>query len=312
MGLSLNTIVKPQTVELNKKAKIFFDNKSPKKRLYVDKKKPNLKWKDIVYLIKNLKNIYRFPYSIYKTVHLIKTDLSTTKRYASKEIFDELAQLLQSLGVDNYGFFEVTPEKVFKECGVPHKYALVFSSAMDIDAFKTAPSIVCQLEVARVYCQTGNIANKVAEFLQKKGFGASPNHSMGGQLDYSMAAEWAGIGITGRHSMAITKKHGPCHRLSVVYTNIENLAEFINHSTDEMGWVREFCNKCGKCIRKCPSGAIMEAPVVLDGLNPTRIDYEKCCEGFKNYGCGICIKECPFTSSNYEKIKEAYLKTTNR
>ncbi|MBS4537381.1 4Fe-4S binding protein [Clostridium sp. D2Q-11] len=166
--------------------------------------------------------------------------------------------------------------------------------------------------MAKVYGQTGNIANKVAEFLQKKGFGASPNHSMDGQLDYSMAAEWAGIAIIGRHSMVITKKHGHCHRLSVVYTNIENLDEFINRNTEDIRWIREFCKKCGKCIRKCPSGAILQEPVALDGINPTRIDYEKCCEGFINYGCGICIKVCPFTTGNYEKIKEAFLKTNKK
>lgn len=282
MGLSLNKLVKPQNIELNNRAKVFSNEKSPTKRLYVEGRKRNFNISDALYLLKNLKKIYKFPYSMYKTVKLIKKD-APINSHMSPEVFEELNQLLLSLQVDEYGFFEVTSDKVFKDCGVPYKYALVFSSAMDKTAFRTAPSIECQVEVAKVYCQTGNIANEVAEFLQKKGFGASPNHSMGGQLDYSMAAEWAGMAITGRHSMAITKKQGPCHRLSVVYTNIENQGEFVNRNTNDMGWIREFCQKCGKCIRKCPSGAIMEAPVVMDGFNPTRIDYEKCCEGFISY-----------------------------
>jgi hypothetical protein len=44
---------------------------------------------DIITLIKNLKKIYNLPYTLYKTVNLIKN------------------------------------------CGVPYKYALVFSTAMD-------------------------------------------------------------------------------------------------------------------------------------------------------------------------------------
>lgn len=127
-----------------------------------------------------------------------------------------------------------------------------------------------------------------------------------GQLDYSMAAEWAGIAITGRHSMAITKKNGPCHRISIVYTNIENLSDFISKNKDDMSWINEFCRKCGKCIRKCPTNAIMEHPVIRDGHNPTRIDYEKCCKGFESYGCGICIKECPFSKGNYKKIEKSF------
>lgn len=310
MGFSLNTPVKPQTTELNKKAKISGTEKSPTKRLYVEGGKRDISRSDALYLIKNIRHVYRFPYSLYNTVKLIRSD-TCDGSHMSQEVYVEFGALLESLKVGDYGFFEVTPAKVFKDCGVPHKYALVFSCGMDDAAFKAAPSMECQVEVAKVYCETGHIANMVSDFLQGKGFGASPNHSMGGQLDYSMAAEWAGIAITGRHSMAITKKHGPCHRICVVYTSIENLGEYIKRNSDDMVWIREFCKKCGKCLRMCPTGAIMEVPTVLDGSNPTRIDYDKCCQGFVNFGCGICIRECPFTSGNYNKIKEPFFRARN-
>lgn len=227
MGLSLNKVVKPQTEALNKHAILFSVDQSPTKRLYVEGKKPNFNKKDVAYMIKNIKMIRKLPFTMVKTVKLIKNDQTAIKKHMTRETFIAFDQLLTSLGVDEYGFFKIEPEHLFKGSGVPHKYALVFSSGMDAHAFETAPSIQCQLEVARVYCETGNIANEAAEFLQKKGYGASPNHSMGGQLDYSMAAERAVIAVTGRHSMAITKKNGPCNRISVVYTNIENLSDFI-------------------------------------------------------------------------------------
>ena len=308
MGLSLNKVVKPQTEALNKHAILFSVDQSPTKRLYVEGKKPNFSKKDVAYMFKNIKMIRKLPFGMLKTVKLIKNDQTAIKKHISRETFIAFDQLLTSLGVDEYGFFKIEPEHLFKGSGVPHKYALVFSSGMDAHAFETAPSIQCQLEVARVYCETGNIANEAAEFLQKKGYGASPNHSMGGQLDYSMAAERAGIAVTGRHSMTITKKNGPCNRISVVYTNIENLSDFIGQNNDDMLWIKEFCQKCGKCQRKCPTGAILIEPVFIDGFNPTRIVYDKCAEGFANYGCGVCIKECPFTKGNYETIKSAYMK----
>ena len=312
MGMSLNKVVKPQSNELNKRAVLSSGGKSPIKRLYVEGAKPDFSKQDVAYLLKNIKKIYKLPHSLYKTVDLIKKDTTFVNNQIIKESFNQLETLLMSLGVDDYGFFEVTPDKIFKGYSVPHKYALVFSSGMDKSDFDTAPSIRCQLEVARVYYDTGNIANQVAAFLQSSGFGASPNHSMGGQLDYSMAAEWAGIAVTGRHSMAITKKNGPCHRISVVYTNIENLGTFIDRNNDDMLWINDFCQKCGKCQRKCPTGAILKEPVVLDGFNPTRIEYDKCCEGFLNYGCGICIKECPFTGGQYDSIKEKASRMTQR
>lgn len=312
MGFNVNNMVKPQTKELNKNALIFAKETSPTKRPYLEDEKLNFSKTDILYLLKNMNKIYKLPYTLLKTVKLIQKDRLFIKTKISLEDYIQLQILAEKMGVDDFGFFEIKAENIFKDCGVPHKYALVFSIGMDKKAFSTAPSIECQLEVAKVYYDTGDIANKMAEFLQSKGFGASPNHSMGGQLDYSMAVEWAGFGITGRHSMAITPKNGPCHRVSVVYTSIDNLDDFISNSNEDMQWVKSFCQKCGKCIRKCPTNAILQEPILIDGYNPTRINYESCADEFTNYGCGICIKECPFSSGNYEKIKEAYEKSNRQ
>ncbi len=303
LALSLNRIVKPQSDLLNKSATIFSDEKSATKRLYVEGKKPKLMTSDFKYMIRNIKKIYRLPSSLIKTIKLIKSDQNKNKNLLTSTEFKQLQELLISLEVEEYGFFEVTPEKIFKGYGVPHRFALVLSIPMNPDSFKSAPSIECQLEVARVYASTGNAANRVAEFLQSKGYGASPNHSMGGQLDYSMACEWAGIGTVGRHSMAITPRSGACHRISIVYVGIDNLHEFIQPNTHELEWVKSFCKKCGKCIRKCPTRAILDRPVIQDGTYSTKIIYENCCEGFTKYGCGICIEECPFTTIGYEKSK---------
>jgi len=140
-------------------------------------------------------------------VKLIKNDQTPIKKHMTCDTFVAFDQLLTSLGVDEYGFFKIEPEHLFKGSGVPHKYALVFSSGMEKNAFETAPSIQCQ--------------------------------------------------------------------------------------------------------RKCPTGAILFEPIIIDGFNPTGIIYDKCSEGFANYGCGICIKECPFTKGNYETIKSAHIKSTH-
>ncbi len=312
MGLSLNRVVKPQSDLLNKSATVFSDEKSVTKRLYVEGKKPQLTTSDFKYMIRNIKKIFRLPTSLTNTTKLIKSDRHNDKRKMSDNDYKQLHELLMSLDVEEYGFFEVTPERIFKGYGVPHKFALVLSIPMNLDNFKSAPSIECQLEVARVYSSTGNAANRVADFLQSKGYGASPNHSMGGQLDYSMACEWAGIGSVGRHSMAITPRSGACHRISIVYVGIDNLHEFIQSNYQELVWVKSFCEKCGKCIRKCPTQAILDQPAIRGGTNPTKIIYENCCEGFTKYGCGVCIKECPFTTIGYEKIKGNFENKTTK
>lgn len=179
MGFSLNNAVKPQTTELNKRAKIHSCESSPTKRLYAEGENKRFTKNDIITMFKNIKKIYKTPFSMMETVKLIKADNPGSSQRMSKEIFHDFNELIESLGVDDYGFFEVTPERLFMGCGVPHRYALVFSSGMNIEKFIKAPSITCQLEVARVYSHTGDVANKVASYLQSKGFGASPNHSMG-------------------------------------------------------------------------------------------------------------------------------------
>ena len=308
MALSLNKIVKSQQNALNKNASLFSVETSPTKRLYVEGKKAKLKSTDIIYVLKHFSEVNKIPASLLKTVQLIKRDQAYKNTRFDASTFAAFEKLIIELGVDHYGFFEVQSDQLFKGCGIPHRYALVFSSKMERSSFDTAPSIICQIEVAKAYQSTGHVADIIASFLQENGFGASPNHSMGGQLDYSKAAEKAGFAVTGRHSMAITMTEGPCHRLSVVYTNIENLDAFIKRENEDMLWIKSFCLLCKKCERSCPTHAIVQNANYSEGKNHFDIDYEKCAEGFTHYGCGICIKVCPFTSGNYEKIKLAYMK----
>lgn len=53
MGLSLNKIVKPQTIELNKKARVFSNENSPTKKLYVEGRAPKFNRNDVFYILKN-------------------------------------------------------------------------------------------------------------------------------------------------------------------------------------------------------------------------------------------------------------------
>lgn len=307
MGLSLNKIVKPQSIALNKKATLFSNDRSPSKRLYVEGMTPRFTRQDVLLLLKNLRSIYRLPFTLYKTTKLIRHGKRPLRSVLDRQTFEAFSRLMQDLEVADWGVFEVTPEKVFKDCGVPYTNAIVLSVKMDPTKFTTAPSMECQLEVAKIYTKSGDAANILSSFLQKNGYGATPNHSMGGQVDYSMAAQWANMAVVGRHSMAITRKSGACHRISLVYTNITNFSEFIPQEED-LSWISDFCGKCGKCIRNCPKNAIYPEPLKNGNLPLTRIDYERCCEGFRDYGCGVCIKVCPFTTMDYETLKNAYFR----
>lgn len=303
--MDLNHIVKPQDEALKASATIFSNQKSATKRLYPSDKRFSIR--DITKLLKSFNKIRRMMPSLFRTVKLIKKGITSDKKTISKEEFYELDLLMKKLGVDSYGWLEIDSDRVFKEKGVPYKNAIVITINMEKNEFKNAPSMEGQIEVMRVYGETGVAANVITEFLRRKGLNASPNHSMGGSIDYCKAGMDAGLGYIGRHGMLITPECGACHRSAIIYTDIKNLSEFMN-SKDNHDWIKDFCATCGKCIRKCPTKAIYETAKINGHNHVTSINYDKCCSGFKNYGCGVCISECPFTRVGYEKVKKGYSK----
>lgn len=88
--------------------------------------------------------------------------------------------------------------------------------------FETAPSMEAQIEVMRVYGETGKAVNKISKYLRENGYNAVSNHSMGGSIDYCKAGMIAGLGYIGRHGMLMTPQNGSCHRSAIVYSDIEN------------------------------------------------------------------------------------------
>lgn len=88
--------------------------------------------------------------------------------------------------------------------------------------------------------------------------------------------------------MLITPELGPRQRISVIFTSIQNLPV---NNLNEYLWVPDFCAKCGKCIRKCLGNAIIEKE------GKTKILKDLC------HGCTICMKDCSFNKSGYDKIR---------
>jgi reductive dehalogenase len=63
--------------------------------------------------------------------------------------------------------------------------------------------------------------------------------------------------------------------------------------------VQDFCSKCKKCARECPSGALSFGDKVIDnGYERWPTDVEACTAmrvgNKRGSGCGTCIKVCPW------------------
>lgn len=226
-------------------------------------------------------------------------------KIASKSFLKKLKEYAFSLGCSDIGFTKVPPEYIFKNKKILFDKAIVLTLEMKRDKIKQAPNINAGKEVWRTYAELGKLVNKIAEFLRNEGFNAQPGPAIGGEVNYPLLAQKAGLGFIGKNGLLISKDNGPSQRIAVVYTDIENLQYT---DTEEYNWILDFCENCNRCVRKCPANAIFKNTKVFEDGSRQHIDYKKCAVPFSdNMGCSICIKECVLFKNNYGKVKREFL-----
>ena len=213
----------------------------------------------------------------------------------------ELEAFARSLGVADIGYARLSQELVFKNKAVLHENAIMLTMEMDKDKIDTSPSEQSFVEVHGTYHHLGVAANRIADFLRKRGYSAHAGHPLMGLALYPPLAQQAGLGYRGLHGLLITPKFGPRVRLAAVFTSIENLP-FTQGNPHQ--WIEEYCSLCKLCARECPPQAILEQPTAhANGLVTCTVD-DKCFPYFMdNYGCSICIRVCPFQSQDYATLK---------
>ncbi len=243
---------------------------------------------------------------IKKASHEInKQPLNSFSSISEKDLL-QLKNYIYSLGIDDVGFVTVPSYCILKGQEIYFKNAIVMIKKYDINSLNKNDSFFhsVEREMGRSYYQMNFIANKVKEFLNKKGYNAVASSTLEGNVNYPLLAQEANLGYIGKNGLLITPKLGPSIRISAVYTDIENLP--LAKENDYI-WIRDFCNTCNRCVRKCPTKAIFLEPVNLEkGLQQT-IDYKKCSFSlsFKE-GCNLCVSECVFSKADFENIKIAY------
>ena len=126
-------------------------------------------------------------------------------------------------------------------------------------------------------------------------------------MDYPSLARMAGMGEFGRHGMLISPFNGACQRIEAVFTNLKLPVERSNPHK----WIRDYCASCGKCIRVCPPNAIREEAVPTKAGHYSSVEATNCLFYLVTHqGCSICLKECPFTTTGYDRIKKAFERST--
>jgi len=109
------------------------------------------------------------------------------------------------------------------------------------------------------------------------------NRFMQAVFSYKHAAQAAGLGKLGWHSLVITPEYGPRVRLGVCLTE----AELPPGSESRVAFN---CERCRKCIDICPAGAIKEpSPEETYRIDKFACNTYRAAAG----GCSECMRVCP-------------------
>jgi ferredoxin len=247
-------------------------------------------------------------------------DLSSSKNqelieeYPNRQLWEDLVNYAKQNWGINLGFTKLPTQLIFKGKAVLFRHAIVCIQEMQKEMIKHAPNSIAGAEVMRVYGSLGLAVNDIAQWLRSKGINSQANHPLGGLVNLPPLAAKAGMGWQGRHGLLITPEFGPRHRIAPIFI-AEKVFKYTDNQKHE--WIEQWCDKCGKCKRACPTSAIKSKKEVsirgIPGIGSTRtcINREKCFPYFnKTFGCSVCIKVCPFSNGieTYNRLKKAVKK----
>jgi len=211
------------------------------------------------------------------------------------------------LGCMHVGYTQVPRSLIFSNQKLLFDQAIVLTQEMNPERIARAPALQAGKEVWRTYDSLGWIVNQLAEELRASGYAVQPGSPMGGEVNYVMLAQKAGLGHVGKHGLLIAPGTGPSLRIAALYTQIENLPYT---DSDEHAWIADLCRQCRRCVRVCPGQAIYAEDIVFEDGSHQCIDYRKCAVPFaRHLGCSVCIKECTFFQGDYARIKSRFLKS---
>ncbi|HEX2965452.1 MAG TPA: reductive dehalogenase [Syntrophorhabdaceae bacterium] len=214
------------------------------------------------------------------------------------------------LRADVVGICELPPYAVYSHTydpknadgeGIPvnlnHKYAIGILVDQDwptAEAFSGHDWISNAMSML-AYSNSGFIAIILADYIRRLGYPARAHYARNYQVVLPPILLWAGLGEMSRIGDCVVNPFlGPRFKAAVVTTDLPLFPD----KPIDFG-LQDFCSKCRKCARECPSGALSDGDKeMFNGYEKWPNDVLKCTKmrvgNQKGSGCGTCIKVCPW------------------
>ena len=180
-----------------------------------------------------------------------------------------------------------------------YQYVIVLVQEMNYEIIKRTPAV--EPETDLVYSKMGFTACSLATFIMEIGYKAIPSVNELG-IDIAFAVD-AGLGEMGRMGLLMTREFGPRCRIGKIFTNLPLEAD----NPIDIG-VQAFCEKCERCSRQCPSGAIKKGERTEDpwdqsnarGMVKWPVHAMRCLDWWVKNGshCSVCVRVCPWNKPN--------------
>ena len=204
---------------------------------------------------------------------------------------------LNRLWVYSHVTNDVTREHTPLEIPEEYRYAIAMAIEMDYPLIQTSPTGGAAAATGLGYSKMAFVAGLLAQFIRGLGYKAIPcgNDTA---MSIPIAIE-AGLGELGRNGLLITEKFGPRVRLCKVFTDLPLVPD-----EPHFFGVEDFCRKCMKCAKDCPSQAISFGEKTTEALSRSNnpgvlkwpVNAKQCFKYWiaNRLDCANCIRVCNF------------------
>ena len=215
-----------------------------------------------------------------------------------------IKQLGYFLKADVMGICELPPSAVYSHdrsgntIDLHYKYAVVIVARKDIKAVKASQGydFIADALSMQAYEQSSLIAETISGYIRRLGYPALPQSSAAGyKVQIPRLLVQAGIGEVCRVGIVLNPFLGLAYKAAAVLTDMP----LVPDKPIDFG-LQDFCRRCRKCARFCPSKAIPTGDKTMyNGYATWKLNEQKCASFLmlnkRGIWCNMCVKVCPWT-----------------